>query len=452
VWRDRVDDIETTLLPSLSNEGRAALFDRLRDLGEHPWAARFVRDRMRAVLSGARSAAAPDGGHDMTLAVAAAAAALPPRETARDLERTLGQAPDEAWRRNTIGGLSRRDLVPLLARLAWHEESFVIAAGLLRKLSDHETEPWANNATSVWEGLFRVYLGGTSLPFDRRLPLLDEVVGRSQANLRRPALGALREALGIMEVRDADAEDQGGRILDEEWHPTSQTEDQSARRAALERLDTLCDDGDDDLARDAWSILLDAARSLIKLGLSEDVIRRLEQVPRQTDEDVYLLRQCMQEILAWEKDALSDDQQERIRAFLASLTGPTWFDRLRRWAGPRAFAEYGQDGDDVIAESPAPSATDELVDQAVSNPALLTNDVWAWLKSPASTAAANAWPFAERLGRKDVEGRWLSMVYDHDTLHHNAALGVSASFELLRFAGLRCSTRAPSFFQGVGVP
>ena len=29
---------------------------------------------------------------------------------------------------------------------------------------------------------------------------------------------------------------------------------------------------------------------------------------------------------------------------------------------------------------------------------------------------------------------------------------VSASFELLRFAGLRCSTRALSFFQVVGVP
>lgn len=50
MWRDRVDDIETTLLPSLSNEGRAALFDRLRDLGEHPWAARFVRGRMGTVI------------------------------------------------------------------------------------------------------------------------------------------------------------------------------------------------------------------------------------------------------------------------------------------------------------------------------------------------------------------------------------------------------------------
>ncbi len=29
---------------------------------------------------------------------------------------------------------------------------------------------------------------------------------------------------------------------------------------------------------------------------------------------------------------------------------------------------------------------------------------------------------------------------------------VSASFELLRFAGLWCITHAPSFFQGVGIP
>lgn len=417
VWRDRVDDIETTLLPSLSGEGRAALFDRLRGLGEHPSAARFVRDRMSAALSGARGAHPADVGPGVTLAVAAAA--LPPRETARTLERTLGGVPEEAWRSNTVGDLSRRDLVPLLARLAWHEEGFFIAAGLLRKLSDHETEPWANNATGVWEGLFRVHLGGTSVPFDRRLPLLDAVIGRSPASLRRPALGALREALGIMEVRDADAEDQGGRILAEEWRPASRAQDRSARLAALDMLDKLCEDVDADLARDAWSLLLDTARSLIKLELGDDVMRRLERVPRRTDEDAYRLRQCLQEILAWERDNLSDDQQDRLRALLTSLTGPTWFDRLRRWAGPRAFAEYDQDGDDLTAESPVPAATEALADQAVADPALLTDEVWTWLKSP---AAANAGPFAERLGRKDAEGRWLSTVRDDVALRHNAPL------------------------------
>lgn len=417
MWRDRVADIETTLLPSLSGEGQAALFERLRDLGEHPTAAQFVRDRLGALLSGACVAAVPDSPPSTTLAMAATA--LPPRETARNLEQRLGQLPDGAWQGDTIGSLSRRDLVPLLARLAWHEESFVIAARLLRRLSDHETEPWANNATGIWEGLFRVQLGGTSVPFERRLPLLDEVVGRPTAALRRPALGALREALGIMEVRDADAEDQGGRLIAEEWHPTSREENQSARQAALARLDKLCSDDDTDLAHDAWALLLDMARSLIKLGLSDDVILRLEMAPRQADEDVYRLRQCLQEIMAWERGRLTDHQHGQIRALLVSLTGPTWFDRLRRWAGPRAFAEYEQDGDDVTASSPVPDATDQLVNEVIADPALLNEDVWRWLKS---AAAANAWPFAERLGRNDGDGLWLSMVYNPDTLRHNAPL------------------------------
>ena len=86
-------------------------------------------------------------------------------------------------------------------------------------------------------------------------------------------------------------------------------------------------------------VMWEEARHLSALGHDVSVIttdaydaQGRSPAPRQADEDVYRLRQCLQEIMAWERDRLTDHQQGQIRTLLASLTGPTWFDRLRRWA------------------------------------------------------------------------------------------------------------------------
>ena len=93
-----------------------------------------------------------DEGAGRLLHVAAIAS---PNSAMDAIERLLSGTTDEDVR---LFGAGRRETVWALEVLLWFEEHFQRAADALLRLALGENEQWANNATGVLQGAFRVFL------------------------------------------------------------------------------------------------------------------------------------------------------------------------------------------------------------------------------------------------------------------------------------------------------
>jgi hypothetical protein len=62
----------------------------------------------------------------------------------------------------------RRGLVEAIEVLLWSDEHFERAATAALRLAIAENEHWASNATGAVQGMYRVFLGGTSASYERR--------------------------------------------------------------------------------------------------------------------------------------------------------------------------------------------------------------------------------------------------------------------------------------------
>jgi hypothetical protein len=162
-----------------------------------------------------------------------AAAAVAPKQVAVHLEEWLSRFSDADLLKESF---PRRDVVWTLEILLWWEETFESAAGMLLRLASAESEAWANNASAVFAGAFQVHLGGTLMPFQRRLDWLwTEAVQTSLPPERVRLLGdAARAALRTNESRTSSVDP---NLLEEaEWMPQTEDEALAARRGAWQLL------------------------------------------------------------------------------------------------------------------------------------------------------------------------------------------------------------------------
>ena len=89
--------------------------------------------------------------------------------------RAIESFLDEAGDLKAVGGDLRRNLVVALEKIAFREDTFEDGAGLLLRLAVAENEPWGNNATAQFKGLFPLFLAGTAAGGEARLRFLDDV-------------------------------------------------------------------------------------------------------------------------------------------------------------------------------------------------------------------------------------------------------------------------------------
>ena len=106
---------------------------------------------------------------------------------------------------------------------------------MLLRLALAETEPHlGNNASSVWQSLFRIFLSGTPLPFVDRLPILEARLRAADPTQRHLALEALDEILTDGPgARLAAPPMLFGRLPPPEWRPASNEERRACRSLAL---------------------------------------------------------------------------------------------------------------------------------------------------------------------------------------------------------------------------
>ncbi len=392
VWDARRDSMLGFIAGLPTPGSRRAALERLADLGDNDAARNLVEGLLGAAGLFPDLEALDDYGASEILAMLATAS---PKAGLQALERILLYLPRDRLREFSAG---RRQVVWTLGKLAWHRDTFRGAAGLLLTLALAENEPYANNATAIWSGLFQTSLGGTEVPALERHELLREALENDVLDVRILALAGISSALQITEMRDSDAEHQRGRLVPPEWHPANRTEDQDVRRSALALLDSAMTDPYPEVAAKARDILLHTAPGLIRLGLADDVVSRLLALPYENEDQRQELWRALQWILS--EEPLPDGMHERVAARASELVGDTLHDRIRRWVGEADTLDYrdlqkqGLTPEDMAAR---------MADEAYEEPEALLDEL-DWL---ASDAAKQSYAFGARLGELDENRTWL---------------------------------------------
>ncbi|MCK4389108.1 MAG: hypothetical protein KAV83_02565 [Desulfobacterales bacterium] len=394
VWDSRGDSILDLLERLPTPESKRAMLERLGDLGDHEKVHEVVQRMLGkgGLFRNLRNLENKQASNIFyTLAMAS------PSTGIEALERLILQLPREKLQDFRHG---RRNIVWFLEKMAWHKEWFFRAGWLVLILAEGESENFSNNATAVWTGFFLTHLGGTAVPAIERFRLLEEALGSESVERRILAVKALRAVFSLYETRSGGAENQAGRLVPPEWRPGDYREHLEVWKAALDILDRAIADRDQRVAREARSVLLGSARSLVKMGLAEGAFSRIERLETDSEEDRRDVRETLQWIMRFESKILSRAHQERLKGIIQGLEGKTFHERLRRWCGCLSSADMPleKERERILIER-----AEKLAEEAFKNPGLLREEM-EWLTTP---DARHVWPFARKLGELDESAEWL---------------------------------------------
>lgn len=218
---------------------------------------------------------------------------------------------------------SRRQLVWFTERVAAFPEYFRYAEQILWKLACFETEPGiGNNATAQWSQLFKMFLSGTAVPYNDRLPVLKERVEAADERMLGVALETAATVFGEYAVRTESERRFAGRIAPEEWQPKINAELWDAQKDILELFENVLKSGPEWRRAIARKILISHAWQIVQSGGAtrlRDLLSLQDLPDEEKTELVTLLREFMEKYSeeAKEKGALD---------YLASLS--EWIDSL----------------------------------------------------------------------------------------------------------------------------
>jgi len=137
------------------------------------------------------------------------------QSTFEELQQISGEWTGKSWG-------ARRHIIDLAVQLAAFPEFFKDAENILFILAKSENEPTlGNNSTNMWKQLFRIFLSGTALPIDTRLPILEEHLFYGDEESLTLGIEALDEAISPFASRLATEQSFAGRLLPSEWNPRS---------------------------------------------------------------------------------------------------------------------------------------------------------------------------------------------------------------------------------------
>jgi hypothetical protein len=300
----------------------------------------------------------------------------------------------------------RTDLIWTLQALAWRADLFRDASHLLLELAVTESRqrqrigPWA---TEEWCGLFRIYLGGTSVPMQERLDLLDEAIEDPNERKRLLALQALRTVFAFDETRIGTLDDLGGAPLPTEWHPQDGDEIVTIRRRSLGILAHALNSDLPTAHAQALETLFDVGRSCTRSALVDDFLSLLCRQRLDGAATRRKARECLGGILEFEQDILSEFQVRQIEQLDEELAGSSFSDRLHRYFGlrtPRDRVDYrlGYEEEQRVKRAQA----EVLIEEALHQPDLLETE-WDWLFSP---DASGVYFIAWTLGNRDESLEW----------------------------------------------
>ena len=248
----------------------------------------------------------------------------------------------------------RRGLVRSLEVLLWFDDFFERAATAALRLALAENETWSNNATGAVQGIYRVYLGGTSANYERRVQWTQrslDTFGTEAIPIIAPGL-----ALAFDDHEFRSATDFGGRTAPSEWRPSTLAEEVAARRSAWNLLVDLAH-REAEPSDQVEQALAQCIRTALRRGLSSDVLATLptvEWTPRGRAKIIQSLNHArsydeldrlLDEDIARLTSSLAGlDLEERATYVLASSVGELTDDRDELMSGrPRILLDLVED-------------------------------------------------------------------------------------------------------------
>jgi hypothetical protein len=396
------------LIARLSPGGRAGLVRRIGETAQDP----AVREILDWLFNGSGIFADVATIADQAGSVAALAETVSQR-TARVLLQTLKKADVDA-RQSQLTDEARREIVRALEGLVHKRETFDEAAETLLLLAEAENEPWSNNATGVFKGIFSWQ--HPEIPKDGQLRA--RLLERLATTATTPQRKIIAEAAGAaLETPFSVSRWQGESIAPPGlgWRPKTWGEIQDVVRAVVALLKRLAEDEILEVRDTSRRALARRVISTAKVGIPEEGMDALEflagpplsptmkaVVVEAVAGFVSAIRRSIPEITDPDRKAAREQMAARGDALFTRLTAQDFRARFHHWVGPVPMrAETRMYGVGRFNEMCA--ETEKLAQEVIANPDLLSADLLDWaIEGEAGTAGAFLW----HLGMLDRGGRW----------------------------------------------
>jgi hypothetical protein len=295
----------------------------------------------------------------------------------------------------------RREIMWAIESLLRWPDTSLKAAQVLMKLALSETETVANNATSIFETFFQLFLSGSPVPLMDRFILVDELLNSDDPSARQLAVSAIAATLQSHESRfGGNSDSLSGKPFPPEWRPKTNGEVWEVRRRALAYLQQV-GDRNDEAAVLARRARIGSIRALIQYGQFDDALSVLESAAPHTDEERRQVMESCDEIIKIEN--LPPELADRARKVREAAFGHSYLERLRRWVGKRINSDF--DASSATGYEAADKEVIMLADEGFKNG--IGGAETDWLTSP---EAENVWVYGDRLGEIDANGKFLDQI------------------------------------------
>ena len=285
-------------------------------------------------------------------------------------------------------GAGRRAAVSFLERMASRGERMDEVARVLLKLAEAENEAFANNATGVFRGMFKL-IRPMAKP-DYMIRLLKDAMESDSASARKVAVGACSDALddmGYAVLHEADG-------IEPAPQPYEPTRDEKIGYR-LQVLGMLKGSGGAMPEGAAEAVLSHAYPLIMVPELADGVAGALEGVRAEGKNDEELV-ECASRILSICE--IGKETAERLQAIADGISGASFHSRMRRYVG---MSEHV----DMISDSARENRKKEFgaLAKAAADPDVLKTEL-DWL---VTGEAAQGYQFGYELAGRDPKWRLL---------------------------------------------
>ena len=320
-----------------------------------------------------------------------------PKSALKCLMRTIGTCNRDDLLQFTVG---RRDVIWALEKIARHQDLFTDAAKLLLALGEAENEPYSNNASGVFAGLFS-HGASTEASLAERLPILKETFKSDSKERRALALKACNAALESDHFSPGiGTAHQGLRNTPKPWEPETYSELWDIYRQVWQLLSEQLTLLSQDECKEVVDLLLKHTSELGRiLDISDIVVDTVVAIVHEKFASQKQVIETISEILYYDDnhdDNLPIEIRQRFEQLRDELIGSDFHSLLQRYVGMDLLEdklEENKDGKDRVQPH-----LEILAQQASEEPTLLQAEL-SWL---VTTEAKNGYKFGYELGKRDT--------------------------------------------------
>ncbi|GAB1813783.1 hypothetical protein [Mycobacterium sp. MUNTM1] len=318
---------------------RQRIFDQMYQFAGDQVVSRTLGTLLEQAPFGSGAIADVDGGAARVIHVGSI---VNPQAAMAAIERIMDGATTEELASARDG---RRDLVEAIEVLLWSGDHFERAASAALRLAIAENERWSNNATGTVQRIYRVFLGGTSASYERRMAWTRDALSTFGEEAIPIIVPGLALAFDAHEFRMST--DFGGGVAPAEWRPATPAEETEARRLAWELLIEVAQRDVASRAAVANSLAQGLRIALLR-GMSTEVLTSLETVEWPARGRAELI-EALNHARSYDKPNPNLDAE--IADLVAQLAGDR-FEERARYVFAASVWELTDDRNELIAGLP----------------------------------------------------------------------------------------------------